>query len=350
MDRHISTGSAPRRAALAATVAACMLASGCGGGGEPRFKGEVPARPVIVAGVSLPEVRADGRVAPFTMRARPGGLLLVFFGFVNCPDICPTTLSDTKRALDQLGSRASDVDIAFVTVDPQRDSAQVMLDYLGSFFERGSHALRPATQAQLGRAQTAFRATSTVTRETDGHIDVSHTATTHVVDAAGRVVLEWPFGTPAADMAHDLRLLTAAAARGLPPQSVAPEPLAATSDGLAMGEAWVRASPRGATMGAAYLALQSTAGDRLLGVSVSDSLAERMEMHEIVAARGGALRMQRVSSIELPPGERIVLQPGGRHLMFIGLRQPLVAGETIALRLRFERAGERVLSARVRGE
>lgn len=344
MIRHMR----PTRWSVVLLLAA--FAATCTPRGAKDFRGEVPTSPVIVAGVSLPEVLPSGGTQPFVMRARPGGLLMVFFGFVNCPDICPTTLSETKRAVAMLGGGGRDLEVAFVTVDPTRDSAQVMLDYLGSFFEQGAHALRPETQDQLGRAQTAFRATSTVTREADGHVDVSHTATTYVVDPAGRVILQWPFGTSAADMAHDLRRLTGDAPGPDGAASDALAPPTAPAEGLLLDDAWARASPRGATMGAAYLTLESTTGDRLVEVATDSSLTEYMEMHEIVAGEGGALRMQQVASLELPAGERVTLEPGGRHLMFIGLRQPLVAGRSVALRLRFERAGERTVHAVVRGD
>lgn len=345
------------RITLAWCATAAILIGGCTiRGGGPPLEGDVPQAPVLVSGVVLPSVAADGSVAPFEMRAREGGLLLVFFGFVNCPDICPTTLSDARRALASLGPSAERIDVAFITVDPARDTAAVLTDYLSSFFESRAHALRPSTQAELGRAQTAFRATSTITRQPDGHIDVSHTAFTYVVDASGRVLVEWPFATPAKDMAHDLRILMAAAARagdalatqpGRSRAAATPEHSSSSDQGIEITDAWVRASPRGATMGAAYLMLQSDRSDRLVGVATDDSVAGMMEMHEIVRD-GDALRMQQVESLELPPGERVALEPGGRHLMFMGLRRPLVPGMQVRLRLRFEHAGERFVTAEVR--
>lgn len=326
---------------LVPPILLALALSGCTiRGSGPAFEGEVPLKEQFVGEVSLPEVSPSGDSRPYLTRARPRGLLLVFFGFVSCPDICPTTLSDVKRALGRIGPSARDVEVAFITVDPVRDSARVMTDYLGSFFESGAHALRPSTQAELGRAQTAFQATSTITRQSDGHVDVSHTATIYVVDSAGRVRVTWPFGTTPDEMAHDLRLLIAEASR-------APEALPGTA--LEVTDPWIRASPGGVTLGAAYVTLRSGSGDRLQGVSVDDSVAASVEMHEVLADSGGALRMQRVEAVELPAGEAVEFRPGGRHLMLIDLRQPLRPGMLVELRLQLERAGEQSVRAEVRG-
>ncbi len=297
------------------------------------LRGDLPHIEQRVDQVRLDEVSADGSTRPFEMRAKAGGWLIVFFGFVTCPDICPTTLSDVKRAMSAVGPIADRVSLAFITVDPVRDSAAVLVPYLGSFFESRAHALRPTTQAELGAAQTAFRATSTITRLEDGHIDVSHTAITYIVDEHGQVRLMWPFGTSAADMAHDLRALSSDPAR---------TPIASADGAKAMFEgAWARSSPAGVTLGAGYLTIRSAKADRLLGASVTDEVAGSMELHEVLADSAGALRMRRVDSVQIPGGEDVVFRPGGRHLMFIDLKRPLRSGDRVDVKLRFEHSGER---------
>lgn len=165
-----------------------------------------PARDV--GEVVLPEVRPGEPDRPFAFRATPGHLLYVYFGYASCPDVCPTTLSDLHKALELLGADAARVEVAFVTVDLNRDSAQILVPYLASFV-RGGHALRAPNQEQLGHAEAAFAATSTVTKSLQGEIQVSHTALSYLVDERGRIVDQWDFGTSAKDLAHDLRLLLA---------------------------------------------------------------------------------------------------------------------------------------------
>jgi protein SCO1/2 len=202
----------PTVAALAR--AATTALTGCEGPSEAlRLRGHVPARSTRVDAVTLPEARLGRPDTTFAFRARPGALLFVFFGFVSCPDICPTTLSDLRRALGMLGEDARRVDVAFVTVDLVRDSTEVLVPYLASYVA-GGHALRPRTQEQLGRAQAAFGATSSVGRGRDGSVQVAHTALGYVVDEHGEVRVQWDFGTLPRDMAGDLRALLRAPTGG----------------------------------------------------------------------------------------------------------------------------------------
>jgi protein SCO1/2 len=144
------------------------------------------------------------------MRADPDGLLVVFFGFTHCPDVCPTTLSDIGRAQERLDrSERRRVQVAFVTIDPARDDARVMNAFL-RHFTSGGHALRTDDPAQLERAKDAFRVTARRIAYPGGGPDeygFEHTSTAYVVDDSGTVVVEWPFGTRPGDMAADLRLL-----------------------------------------------------------------------------------------------------------------------------------------------
>ncbi len=181
---------------------------GCGWTGGGTLKGSVPRGSAFVGNLTLPELHVDRPPSTFAFRAAPGRLLFVYFGYTNCPDICPTTLSDLRKAVHRVGPDAQRVDVAFVTVDLYRDSASVIVPYLATFFARG-HALRPPSQPQLGEAETAFGATSSVTRQPSGDLEVDHTAMSYIVDERGRIVVQWAFGTSPADMAHDLRILLA---------------------------------------------------------------------------------------------------------------------------------------------
>jgi protein SCO1/2 len=191
-----------------------LAATGCGGDATSgELRGYVPPSVKEVASVSVTEVTGDGGTAPFTFEAPSGGLLVVYFGYTNCPDLCPTTLFAVRTALADLGDRAEDVEVAMVTVDPERDTAEVLPAYLASFVDR-YRALVPAGDAELDAAEAAFRASSGIERDDSGAVvSVSHSTMTYVVDDTGRVVVEWPFGQSADDMAHDLSLLLSATQR-----------------------------------------------------------------------------------------------------------------------------------------
>ena len=158
-----------------------------------------------VSRVSLPDVSRAGK--PFTMRAASGDLLLVYFGYTSCPDICPTTLSDISVALYKLGTRADRVSVAMATVDPGRDTAKVLTAYLADFFNT-SHALRTDDSTELTQAATAFGVKFQIAPHARAvNYSVSHTAITFVVDDHGRVIDEWPFGIKPAAMLNDLQIL-----------------------------------------------------------------------------------------------------------------------------------------------
>jgi protein SCO1/2 len=143
----------------------------------------------------------------FGFVARPGEVLVVYFGYTNCPDMCPTTMVAVKNAKNRIGpGLAGRVDLAMVTVDPARDKGENLSRYLGSFADR-NHALVPADDNELETAKAAFQVTSSVTEKNDGTAEVSHSASAYVVDDTGTVVVEWPFGLDAESMANDLGIL-----------------------------------------------------------------------------------------------------------------------------------------------
>jgi periplasmic copper chaperone A len=138
-------------------------------------------------------------------------------------------------------------------------------------------------------------------------------------------------------------------------------------------DAWARTSPAMASVGAAYMTLESKDGDALVGASVDPSVAGKVEIHETVMAESsdttmgmgsdttamgmgsdttmagsGAMTMQPVASIPLPAGEAVSLAPGGYHLMLLDLAKPLTTGETIQITLTFEKAGSQTVDAEVR--
>jgi protein SCO1/2 len=192
---------------MRATTAAFVLAGALGCAARDELRGRVPENAVSVGEIALPEVRAGRPDTTFAFRAAPGGLLYVYFGFTRCPDICPTALGNFRDAVVTLDpAAAARVEMAFVTVDLARDSAAVMVPFLASFTARG-HALIPRDPEQLGRAQSAFRATSTAREQSDGTVEVSHTGLGYVVDDAGAVAVQWDDGTRPDVIAHDLRLL-----------------------------------------------------------------------------------------------------------------------------------------------
>ena len=108
-----------------------------------------------------------------------------------------------------------------------------------------------------------------------------------------------------------------------------------------VSDAWSRATPPGVSVGATYLTITGgSSTDRLLGASTDR--ASMVQLHTVEQSDGVAA-MRQVEGVAVPAGKQVTLAPGGTHIMLMGLTRPLVAGETFALHLRFEEAGEQTV-------
>jgi hypothetical protein len=139
--------------------------------------------------------------------------------------------------------------------------------------------------------------------------------------------------------------------RHLPPLALAAVLAApsALADGLAVTNAWSRSTPPVAKVGVVYftLANDTRKSDRLL--KLSTPVAEKVEVHRTEVLDGIA-RMREVAVLHVDAGQTIEFEPGGMHVMLVGLRKPLVAGMTYDLDLLFEVAGPRKVKVTVRGD
>ena len=194
------------RTALVA-IGALLLAA-CGGdeAAAPKtLSGYELTPPPSVAALSLPDASNGGTDFPFV--AGDDRLLIVYFGYTYCPDVCPTTLAEVRKAFrDMDPDTVASVDVAMITIDPDRDTDEVITGYTQSFIP-GAHALRTTDPETLAATAAAFGASYSVETNESGEIEVSHSAAMYVVDDAGNVVLTWPFGIPAEGIATDLEIL-----------------------------------------------------------------------------------------------------------------------------------------------
>jgi len=142
----------------------------------------------------------DGRTV--SDRDLKGHPFLVFFGFTNCPDVCPTTLFEVSEVLRALGPDADKVNALFVTVDPERDRPSQLKDYLSSFDPhlRGLTG-DPAAVAAVTRAYRVY--VKKVPQENGYTMD--HTAIVYLMDKDGRFIAPFSLKRRAADAAADLR-------------------------------------------------------------------------------------------------------------------------------------------------
>ncbi|GJE55463.1 MULTISPECIES: SCO family protein [Methylobacterium] len=123
-------------------------------------------------------VNQEGRTV--TERDFAGATHLVFFGFTHCPDVCPTTLQQISDVLAALGPKADKLKVAFVTVDPERDTPETLKTYLSSFDPRITGLT--GTPEQVAAAVKAYRGYSRKVEGKDGDYVMEHTALVYIMD------------------------------------------------------------------------------------------------------------------------------------------------------------------------
>jgi protein SCO1 len=199
----------PRRQWLALTAAALLLV-GCD---KPPVAAAPPLpkltfKAVDISGADYGKDLAlqdvDGK--PRTLADYKGKVVVVFFGFTQCPDVCPSTLAEFVAIKQALGPDGARLQPIFVTVDPERDTADILKAYMAAF-DPGFVALR-GTPEQTAAAAKSFKAFyQKVPGKTPGSYTMDHTAAAYVFDTEGRARLFVRYGHPVADWVSDLKQL-----------------------------------------------------------------------------------------------------------------------------------------------
>jgi protein SCO1/2 len=190
------------RGRLLGLLVACWALAACGEA-APSFRGSVLPEPLPATDFSL----TDQHCRPFLLSDQRGNVVLLFFGYTHCPDVCPTTLVTWKQLHEALGEDASQVRFVFVTVDPERDTPERLGVHVNLFnpefvgLTGPQEALEPVYQAY-----GVYHAKVPVPESAAGYL-VDHTASTYVIDPDGRWRMRFPYETSVEDMAHDIRLL-----------------------------------------------------------------------------------------------------------------------------------------------
>jgi len=143
----------------------------------------------------------------FRLSEMRGNVVLLFFGYTSCPDVCPTTLSELRKVNDELGSKAGQVNVVFVTVDPQRDTPEKIQKYVTVFNPSfiglsGSESDLEPVWKEYG----VYREIDQQTSSASGYL-VTHSARLYVIDQDGNLRLSYSYGTPTDDIVHDLKIL-----------------------------------------------------------------------------------------------------------------------------------------------
>jgi cytochrome oxidase Cu insertion factor (SCO1/SenC/PrrC family) len=138
-------------------------------------------------GIGGPFTLSDGAGRTVTDRDFRGRYMLVYFGYTFCPDVCPTTLNEVAGALEKLGPRAAQIQPLFITVDPRRDTAKVVADYVAAFSPRILGLT--GTPAQIAEVARVYRVYYSAQRAgASGDYSVDHSNVLYLMDRSGRFV------------------------------------------------------------------------------------------------------------------------------------------------------------------
>ena len=138
-----------------------------------------------------------------------GKVVVMFFGSTHCPDVCPTTLAELRAVMDTLGKDADRVQVLFVTVDPERDTQDLLAKYVPAFDPRFI-GLRPANETELKKVASDFKVFySKVPGSSPDNYTMDHTAGSYMFDPKGNLRLFIKHGQGPEPIAHDIKQLLA---------------------------------------------------------------------------------------------------------------------------------------------
>lgn len=195
MKRHL--------ALLAFLLAPLLALPGCGSSGPSFLNADVTGADY---GKELSLTDHTGK--PRTLTDFRGRIVVVFFGFTRCPDVCPTTLSEMKLVLDKLGEDRKRVQVLFVTLDPERDTPELLAKYVPAF-DPGFLGLYGDAAATAKAAKEFKVFYQKVPGSSPDNYTMDHTAASYVIDAQGRLRLFARHGKPE-NLVTDLKTLLAA--------------------------------------------------------------------------------------------------------------------------------------------
>lgn len=197
--------SASRRTVLAGSIAALSLVlAGC----SPSPPAPLPfeGNDISDSGLGLALAMVDTQGQLRTLADYQGKILLVFFGYTQCPDVCPTAMAQASQALELLGKQAQDVQVIMISVDPARDTPEILDAYVHAFDP--SFVALTGTPEQLEKTARSFKAFyAKEPGPTPQQYAMNHSAAFYLLDQNGNArALLGPSLTPE-DMAHDIGLL-----------------------------------------------------------------------------------------------------------------------------------------------
>ena len=193
---------------LAVSLTVGLGLAGCdkfgSGANAPAFKGVDLTGADYARTLSLTDQNGHTR----TLADFKGKVVVVFFGYTQCPDVCPTTMAELAEVKRSLGADGDKLQGVFVTIDPERDTPELLKAYVGSF-DKSFVALRGSDEQTKAAAKEFKVYYAKVPGKTDGSYTMDHTAASFIFDTQGRVRIFTRYGSGAQALADDVKTLLA---------------------------------------------------------------------------------------------------------------------------------------------
>ena len=249
-----------------------------------------------------------------------GKLRLVFFGFTNCPIICPTTMIEVARVMKQLGDRNKEVQPIFITIDPENDTVDVLAAYVQAFHP--SIVGLTGDPDDIAAAARSFNVTygMTAPSSVEEASEIFHSSYLYLMGRNGEFLDVFGYGAkPAVILAKLEELLTLPTAQGQ----------------VLITEAWAsKPVGKGTDVTAAFMCIENSGSVPIRVVDASSPVVDRIEIHRI-QHQDGIVRMRRVNSIDVAANQKVCLEPDGLHLMLVGLDEVIYTELNIPLKIKF---------------
>lgn len=163
------------------------------------FKGSIIEPPLPAEDFTL----YDQQNEPFRLRDQRGEVVLIFFGYTHCPDVCPLTLADFKQIKAELGAEAGRVNFVFITVDPERDTPERLAEHIANFDPAIVGLTGDRTELEAVWNAYGVYAAKAEAGSASGYL-VDHTARVYAIDANGDLRMTYAFGTESEAIAQDV--------------------------------------------------------------------------------------------------------------------------------------------------
>jgi protein SCO1/2 len=149
----------------------------------------------------------QGNGSNFRLSEMRGDVVLLYFGYTFCPDVCPTTLSELNRVIEGMGLDGERVQVVMVTVDPERDTLEKLREYVAIFNPKFIGLSGPLEELEkVWNDYGVYREEEQMPNSATGYL-VNHTARVYLIDQDGNLRLSYSYGTPPDDIVHDLKIL-----------------------------------------------------------------------------------------------------------------------------------------------